>query len=66
MGDIRIFRVNDCDWYAAEEACDCITQIEKDQGIDYGEECPGCYPIALSDKEMKELDFIEDMPNGSI
>ncbi len=64
---IKIFEMNDCDWYAGETAEDCLVEICKDWGEtretyirDYD------YPelSQLTDEQMEKLTFCYDMLDG--
>lgn len=60
---MKIFEMNDCEWYAGESVEDCIEAFVKDNGeeLEFWEECRDeGYPKLLSEKEMQDLNFLED------
>lgn len=62
---IKIFQMNDCDWYAGETVEDVIRQFKDDVGYDdddwklWGEE-----PRELAEHEMDMLKFYPDFPDN--
>jgi predicted adenine nucleotide alpha hydrolase (AANH) superfamily ATPase len=61
MSEIKIFEMNDYDYYAGETLFDCVTQICRDQGCASDE----CYIlVALTDEQMNKLQYWYDNPSG--
>lgn len=59
MNDIKIFRVDDCDWYAAKTQDEAIKKAMHDSGESrqYYEEEGGS---ELSEESMLKLKYVED------
>jgi hypothetical protein len=62
---MKIFKINDCDWYAAETMEEAIRQCSEDTGIPVGEVEDGAYQVA--DDALDILIFRdEDRPEEEI
>jgi hypothetical protein len=59
---VKIFKLNDCDWYAAEDMESAIKQIMCDTG-NTREDCVDSSAHELTDKEMDRLRFVDDIEN---
>ena len=59
---VKIFKLNDCDWYAAEDMESAIRQIMYDTG-NIREDCVDSSAHELTDDEMDRLRFIDDREN---
>ena len=58
-GIVKIFKLNDCDWYAAEDMESAIQQIMHDTD-NAREDCVDCSRHELTDEEMDSLQFMDD------
>lgn len=56
---VKIFKLNDCDWYAAEDMESAIQQIMFDTGNNR-EDCVDSSAHELTDDEMDRLQFMDD------
>ena len=56
---MKIFKLNDCDWYAAEDMESAIQQIMHDTG-NTREDCVDYSAHELTDEEMDRLRFMDD------
>ena len=59
---MKIFKLNDCDWYAAEDMESAIQQIMHDTG-NTREDCVDSSARELTDDEMDRLRFMDDREN---
>ena len=59
---MKIFKLNDCDWYAAEDMESAIQQIMHDTD-NAREDCVDSSAHELTDDEMDRLQFIDDREN---
>ncbi len=56
---MKIFKLNDCDWYAAEDMESAIQQIMYDTD-NTREDCVDSSAHELTDDEMDRLQFVDD------
>lgn len=61
-GVMKIFKLNDCDWYATEDMESAIQQIMHDTD-NTREDCVDSSAHELTDDEMDRLQFIDDREN---
>ena len=59
---MKIFKLNDCDWYAAEDMESAINQIMHDTG-NAREDCVDSSAHELTDEEMDRLKFVDENEN---
>ena len=59
---MKIFKLNDCDWYAADDMESAIKQIMYDTG-NICEDCVDSSAHELTDDEIDRLRFIDDREN---
>lgn len=60
---MKIFNMNDCDWWAGENAEECLEGMKNFSG--YGEDeikdmIEDGYPVALTEEEINRLKFVPD------
>jgi hypothetical protein len=60
---VKIFKLNDCDWYAAEDMESAIQQIMYDTG-NVHEDCVDSSAHELTNEEMDCLRFMDDREFG--
>jgi hypothetical protein len=58
---IKVFRLNDCDWYAGTSLEECIEHYMKDMHLSR-EEAADADARELSEKDMQRLKFIDGEP----
>lgn len=59
---IKVFRVNDYEWWAGESAEEVLAACMKESGLSADEVCdgPDNIPEQLSDKTMNSLMYLDD------
>ena len=61
MSDIKVFRLNDCDWYAGRSLEECVVAYAKECGASV-EDAKDDDARELTDAEMERLQFIDGKP----
>ena len=62
MPEPHIYRVNDCDWYAAYSLEEAIGACCEDTGMSRGEACDE--PYQVSEADMDQLVYVDDPGTG--
>jgi len=70
---VKLFKMNDCDWYAAETADDALKAMTETLCYEATPESVAAMrkdydvsePVELTDEDMKRLVFCDDLENGA-
>jgi hypothetical protein len=65
---MKIFKINDCEWYIGESLNACMTQYKVDYGVKDGEAGDPMYfdYSEVSEQELDELEFNYDEDEPSL